>query len=361
MRILDASLNRASEGLRVVEDFVRFALDDVFLTDQTKRLRHDLAQFAGMIGTAERHTCRDTRADVGTEISTDAEGKRADLRAVCAASIKRTEQALRSLEEYGKLVRNEFAGGMESLRYRLYTLEKAIVVGLSSRERLEGVRLCVLTDGRPSAAKFEHLISILVEAGAGMIQLRDKTLDDRVLMERARQLRQLTRGTATVCVVNDRADIAAIVGADGVHVGQEDLSVKDARAIVGPRMLIGVSTHNIEQARSAVLDGANYLGAGPTFSSRTKSFDAFAGKDYLRQVASEIRLPTFAIGGITQEKLPEVFECGIERIAVSSAIVDAADPAVAAKELVARVNNNALAADNNCTPQRTPAKSVRNT
>ena len=102
----------------------------------------------------------------------------------------------------------------------------------------------------------------------------------------------------SLAIVNDRADVAAIVGADGVHLGQDDLSVKDARAIVGPRMLVGVSTHNIDQARTAVLDGANYLGAGPTFASRTKAFDDFAGLDYLREVAAEIRLPTFAIGGI---------------------------------------------------------------
>ena len=139
----------------------------------------------------------------------------------------------------------------------------------------------------------------LVEAGVGMIQLRDKQLDDRELVDRARLLAAARRaGTAERCaIINDRADIAAAVDADGVHVGQEDLTVKDARAIVGTRMLIGVSTHNIEQARAAVLDGANYLGAGPTFASQTKSFDDFAGLDYLREVASEIRLPTFAIGG----------------------------------------------------------------
>src|SRR5262249_28489189 len=142
------------------------------------------------------------------------------------------------------------------------------------------------------------------------------------------------KGRETLAIVNDRADIAAASGADGVHVGQEDLSVKDARAIVGPHMLVGVSTHNIEQARAAVLDGANYLGAGPTFASRTKSFDDFAGLDYLREVSSEIRLPTFAIGGITAENVPSVIRVGIERVAVSSSIVDAPNPPVAARELL---------------------------
>jgi thiamine-phosphate pyrophosphorylase len=128
-------------------------------------------------------------------------------------------------------------------------------------------------------------------------------------------------------------------------VGQEDLSVKDVRAIVGTRMLIGVSTHNIEQARAAVLDGANYLGAGPTFASRTKSFDDFAGLDYLREVSGEIRLPTFAIGGIAAENLPSVMAAGIERVAVGSSVVDAADPGIAARELLIILNGTRPAAE----------------
>jgi thiamine-phosphate pyrophosphorylase len=338
MRILDASLNRASEGLRVVEDYVRFVLDDPFLTGRAKTLRHDLAVAAASISPLDRHAARDTHQDVGTAISTDAEVSRRDARDVCTASLKRTEQSLRSLEEYGKLLDSEFAGRMESLRYGLYTLEKAIDVGRSSRDRLLGVRLCVLVSGRDSLTQFEQTIGELVDTGIGMIQLRDKHLDDRDLIVRARRLVERTRGSRTLCIINDRADIAAAVGADGVHVGQEDLSVKDVRAIVGARILIGVSTHNIDQARAAVLDGANYLGAGPTFASRTKSFDDLAGLDYLREVSSEIRLPTFAIGGITTENLPEVLASGVRRVAVGAAVTDASDPAGAIRELLNILN-----------------------
>ena len=99
--------------------------------------------------------------------------------------------------------------------------------------------------------------------------------------------------------------------------------MKDARAAVGTRMLIGVSTHNIEQARTAVLDGANYLGAGPTFPSQTKAFDNFAGLDFLREVSAEIRLPTFAIGGINSQNLSDVLAAGVERVAVSGAVTHA--------------------------------------
>lgn len=361
LRILDASLNRATEGLRVVEDFTRFVLDDCFLTNELKSIRHDLVGAATRVSSSDRHTARDTAHDVGTRITTEREAQRADTWDVCAASLKRTQQSLRSLEEYGKLVNVEFAGRCESLRYRLYTLEKALDIVRTSRDRLAKTTLCVLMDGGPSVESFEVLVRALVEAGIGMIQLRDKRLGDRELIDRARALVTLTRRqppalpgvgstdrqeppaepgaakaskSSTLAIINNRADIAAIVGADGVHIGQEDLSVKDARAIVGPRALVGVSTHNIDQARAAVLDGANYLGAGPTFASRTKTFDRFAGLDYLRAVAGEIRLPSFAIGGISAKNIRDVLSTGISRVAVGAAVIQADNPSVAISQLI---------------------------
>jgi thiamine-phosphate pyrophosphorylase len=339
IRILDAAMNRAGEGLRVVEDYARFVCDDRFLTRQIKALRHDFAAATTTVAAADRHAARDTDGDIGTTISNQREGERGDAWDVCAAGFKRAEQALRSLEEYGKLIDVSVGRQAESLRYRLYTLEKAFDVGRSSRDRLEGVRLCVLVDGRDSAAEFDQLISDLVQAGVDMIQLRDKRLDDRTLIGRGRLLREKTRGTRTLCIINDRADIAAAVHADGVHLGQEDIGVKDARAIVGTRMLTGVSTHNIDQARAAVLDGANYLGAGPTFPSHTKEFESFAGLEYLREVATEIRLPTFAIGGITAHNLRDVLASKISRIAVSAAVTQARNPSAAIHELSAILND----------------------
>jgi thiamine-phosphate pyrophosphorylase len=187
-----------------------------------------------------------------------------------------------------------------------------------------------------------------------MIQLRDKSLDDRELVAHAVMLRQRTRGTATRCTINDRADIAAVVHADGVHLGQDDLAVKDARAVVRTQMLIGVSTHNIEQARRAVLDGANYLGAGPTFPSQTKDFEAFAGLDYLRQVTAEVRLPTFAIGGITARNIANVLATGVTRVAVGAAITKAKKPGCAAREILNMLNNAKHAAAEAASPAPNP-------
>jgi thiamine-phosphate pyrophosphorylase len=338
LRILDAAANRAGEGLRVVEDYLRFALDDRHLTGNCKKLRHDLGELVNSLPLIGRHAARDTQADVGTGVATAAESDRANAAAVVAASFKRVEQALRSLEEYGKVQSARLGVAFEQLRYRAYTLERAADLTRASAERLATARLYVLIDGRASEDEFAALVRLLVGGGVDLVQLRDKRLADRELVARARHLRELTRSTKTLAIINDRPDIAKLSDADGVHVGQDELSIKDARAIVGPKALVGVSTHSVEQARTAVLEGANYIGVGPTFPSTTKEFQALAGLELLRTVAAEIRLPAFAIGGITLENVGNVLAAGASRVAVSAAIVGAADPAAVAGEFLERLS-----------------------
>ena len=338
-RAIDASANRAREGLRVVEDYVRFALDDRHLTRELKRLRHDLATLLATLPRERLFAARDTLGDVGTQISTSAEFRREDLNSILAANFLRAIEALRSLEEFSKFVAPEAAPQFEQLRYRAYTLERAIAVTGSSLQRLQQAQLYVLIDGRESADDCERFGRELVAAGAHVLQLRAKQLDDRELLQRARRLRHATAGTSTLLIINDRPDLAALVDADGVHLGQEDLSVREARAIVGPASLIGVSTHSIEQARQAVVDGANYIGVRPTFPSTTKSFATFTGLELLRAVADEIRLPAFAIGGISLANLRDVQEAGFSRVAVSGAIGAAADPAEATRQFVRQLGS----------------------
>jgi thiamine-phosphate pyrophosphorylase len=338
LRILDASANRAREGLRVVEDFLRFGLDDRHLTETIKRLRHELADVLQPFYAAGLVASRDTLGDVGTSITTTAEQSRLGVADVVAANFKRIEEAFRSLEEYGKIIDPSAAARLEQLRYRVYTLERAVETGHHSRERLAAARLYVLVDGRESRAAFSDLVRTLVATGVHVLQMRDKQLADRQLVERARILCELTQGTSTLAIINDRADIASLVRADGVHVGQDELSVKEARSIVGTTALIGVSTHSLAQARQAVLDGASYIGVGPTFPSTTKSFAEFPGLELIRAVSAEITLPSFAIGGITLENLSEVLAAGATRVAVSSAVGAAADPAMAIQNFVRRLN-----------------------
>ena len=340
LRVIDAAANRAGEGLRVIEDYLRFVLDDRHLTAACKSLRHDLTEALDVFPAATRHAARDTLADVGTDVSLASEQARGDTAAVALASFKRVEQSLRSLEEYSKTFAAEAAARLEQLRYRAYTLERAVGLTRDSQSRLAHARLYVLIDGRASVEAFAELVRSLVLVGVGAIQLRDKRLADRALLARARLLAELTRDTRTLFILNDRPDLAVLAGADGVHVGQEELTVKDARRILGPGGLVGVSTHSLEQARAAVFDGASYLGVGPTFPSDTKQFAKLAGTELLREVQSEIRLPAFAIGGITLENLPSVLATGFTRVAVSGAIERAPDPAAAALQFLAALGGS---------------------
>ncbi|MEX2558809.1 MAG: thiamine phosphate synthase, partial [Pirellulales bacterium] len=335
-RILDAAANRAREALRVIEDYARFALDDAGLTSQIKQLRHAISQTLSALVPRQALAARDTEADVGTGLTAASESRRADLESVLTANFKRLEESLRSLEEYGKLLDPALAGQCKQWRYRSYTLHRSVVLAGRTHLRPDLPRLCVLVDGGPSEAAFAERIEALLAAGVRLLQLRDKTLDDRLLLARARTARSLTRAAAALLIINDRADLAALVNADGVHVGQHDLAVSEARAMVSGSALVGVSTHSLAQARQAEADGADYIGVGPTFASNTKRFEPgeLQGAELLRAVAAEIHLPAFAIGGIDRGNLPQVLASGFSRVAVSGAVAQAAHPASAAAELL---------------------------
>lgn len=326
VRAVDAAANRASEGLRVAEDYTRFVLNDGHLTKRLKQIRHGIVEGLRDVPLRERLAARDTRGDVGTVItSPSAEGGRTE-ESLLAANLHRAEEALRSLEEFGRLIDPRLGPVFEGLRYELYTIEKACGTAIRSGERFAGRNLYVLVTVAQCALPVEQLVERAADGGAGIFQVREKGMQDRALLAHLRILRRLTREKDALLIVNDRPDLAVLCDADGVHVGQEELTVQECRRIVGPNRFVGVSTHTIEQARAAVLDGADYLGVGPVFASKTKSFEAFAGLEFVQQVAEEIALPWYAIGGIDESNIGRVCEAGGTRVAVSSAVCGSDDP-----------------------------------
>jgi thiamine-phosphate pyrophosphorylase len=330
-RIVDASANRVREALRVLEDHCRFVLGDAILSAACKEIRHDLAAALGELPAALLLAARDTVHDVGTAISTEAERSRESLESIVAANAKRLQEGLRSLEEYGKLLSGDFGAKVERLRYASYTLEKSLVLGGDGRKRLAGARLYALVTESACRASLVGTVRELAEGGVDVIQLREKGTADRTILAKARAIREITRRFGVVFILNDRPDLARLAEADGVHLGQEDLSVADARRILGPDSLIGVSTHSLEHLRIAVRDGANYVGIGPTFASSTKTFAEFPGIAYVRESAQATSLPAFAIGGITLDNVDAVLAAGATRIAVSAALCAAEDPRRAAQ------------------------------
>ena len=325
-RILDANANRAREAFRVLEDYARFALNDAYLSRLAKELRHDLAAILSRLSDRLLLAARETEKDVGTEISTPREAYRPSLQSVVVANVKRLAEALRSLEEYGKQQNPELGRLFEQIRYRGYTLEKALLLGAEARTKLRDTKLYLLVSRSSCAASLEWTIAEAVAGGVDLVQHREKQLSDKDWLELARRVRQATQRAKVPLILNDRPDLARLVDADGVHLGQEDMTVAEARRIMGPDAIIGVSTHSIEQAEGALRAGASYLGVGPTFASRTKEFTAFPGLEYVAATAALTSLPAFAIGGITGENASLVVAAGLKRVAVGQAITQAKEP-----------------------------------
>ena len=341
-RIIDASYNRAMEGLRVVEEFARMHLNDRLLSKTMKQLRHDLADAITKSSAKSSLDCRDILNDVGTTVQTEAEYQREGVAQIVRSNFARVLQSLRSIEEYSKMAVPEISQEIEGLRYRTYAAEKVVVNTADSCANLNSASVYVLTDTRGSLKDFEKLVTELVAAGTDLIQLRDKRLDDRQLVDAGKLLTKWTRDSETRWIMNDRADLAELSGADGVHVGQNDIEVTAARSIVGVGKIIGVSTHNFEQAQQAVFNGANYIGVGPVFPSQTKSFEQFASREFIERVANELSLPAFAIGGVNLENVMQLKEMNISRVAVSGAVIQAESPRDAAREFKLRLQPDSM-------------------
>ena len=334
-RVVDANANRATEGLRVVEEFLRFRWEDRLLSETCKSIRHEVSRtVVSLMPSEQRVACRSTETDVGVQVQGETEYSRPGLIDVAQANAKRATEALRVMEEYSKLFSSDAAKQFESLRYRTYTLEKAIGHLVRGNQRLQTAHLYVLIDGHYGFGdEFKNRVENLAKSDVDIVQLRAKDATDRDIVQAAREIGEILHAADVLFIINDRPDIARVVNADGVHVGQSELSVADARAIVGPDMLVGVSTHSLSQAKQAVTDGADYLGVGPVFSSKTKQFDQLAGLEFVKQVHTEIKLPFFAIGGIDDARLPELIAVGGYRAAISRAIWRASDPSETARRI----------------------------
>jgi len=337
LRLLDANANRAREALRVMEDYARFVLDDADLQAALKSLRHDFVQAIDP-WSADAILYRDTPGDVGTSQKTISEFQRQSLASVVTAAGKRLGEALRAVEEVLKTASAPAAAAVESLRYRFYSIEQSLARTLhpAGTARMAGVRLYALVTESLCRQPWLAAAEQAILGGADCLQLREKTIESGQLLIRARQLVELCRRHNVLSIINDRPDIALLADADGVHVGQDDLPAIEVRRLIGTGRIVGVSTHNISQARQAVRDGADYIGVGPVFRSATKPRDFVAGPEYARQAAS-VPVPAVAIAGITAANVEQVLATGIRAVAVSSALFSTDDVRAAAAEMKQRL------------------------
>jgi len=181
--------------------------------------------------------------------------------------------------------------------------------------------LCFITDSKISDLSYEEMTLKVLMGGVRWIQYREKERSRRKIYEKAVRLRRIAKDYNALFIVNDFVDIAICVNADGVHLGQDDLPLKEARKIIGKHRIIGISTHSLEQAIEAEKNGADYIGFGPVFHTLTKDAGEPRGIDILREVKNHTKIPIVAIGGISLENIRSVLDTGVDAVAIASAIL----------------------------------------
>ena len=181
--------------------------------------------------------------------------------------------------------------------------------------------LCFITDRSTTDIPYRDMVSRVLRAGVRWIQFREKIKPRRSIYEESAEIRKLTKHANAILVINDHTDIVQAVDADGVHLGQEDLPIEEARKILGTDRIIGISTHNLEQAVKAEEAGADYIGFGPVFHTTTKDAGTPCGISALKTITEKIHIPVVAIGGINLDNVESVFMSGADAVAVASAIL----------------------------------------
>lgn len=345
--MIDANLNRSSEGLRVLEDVARFLLNDAELSQRLRTLRHDLARETKSLRVGFL-SHRDSEHDVGHHYSKDKELtiKATSLQGLLdlvTANAKRVEQSLRVVEELAKLPELSSrlnSASFEQTRFALYTLEQDLISRISRRDKIERISgLYVILDRQFLGGRDElDIAGQIIEGGARVIQLRDKQSKKGELLIVAQKLKELCSQAGVLFIINDYLDLAMAVDADGLHIGQEDLPLPVVRRQLPIDKIVGCSVTTLVQATKAQNEGADYIAVGSIFPTTTKREATVVGVDMLKELKRTVSSPLVAIGGINQNNIGEVVAAGADAVAVISAVLGEKDTRGAVQKLVAKMD-----------------------
>lgn len=326
IRLLDANINRAAEGLRVLEDLARFQFDHREISADIRQLRHQIRDlFKGRENALL--ACRDSVNDVGKITSAgQATDIRSNIKDIVLSNFKRVQEALRSIEEVLKAA-GEYQSGKtaETIRFQAYSLEPKVMNLLLHRlpEGIYGILGEKFSKGRTNVEVARQMVA----AGVDILQYREKVKDKSLksMFEECLEIRKITADAGVPFIINDFLNIALMVGADGIHQGQDDLPISQVKKLA-PGLMVGCSTHSPDQAQKAVEDGADYIGVGPIFTTQTKEDVCDAvGFEYLDHVVATHTIPFVAIGGIKRDNLGEVVKRGAKTVCLVTEIIGADD------------------------------------
>ncbi len=321
LRIADANINRACEGLRVIEDFFRLFYNNSQLSEKIKDIRHKIRK----IGEEKNYLYyRNSKSDIGKDFKYDKISENNSF--VLKKNFKRVQESLRVLEELLKTENIEFVKEIKKFRFEIYEIEKLFY---SKKEKFKKIIsknkpiLYGIIDKRFSQFNHIEIAENMLSAGIKIIQLREKELNDKDFLKIACKIKEMCNDNDAIFIINDRVDIAILSEADGVHLGQNDIEIEKARMLFGEDKIYGLSTHNLEQVEIAEKISPDYIGFGPIFETKSKENpDPVVGIELLQKVKKLYKnIPIVAIGGINLKNIKDVICCKPEMICVMSGII----------------------------------------
>jgi thiamine-phosphate pyrophosphorylase len=323
LRIIDANINRCSEGLRVVEEIARFSIEDVELVRKVKELRHEVRRI-GRLFISDDLSSRDPGGDVGGRFTTRSEAVREGFEGLMRANFYRAEEALRVIEEFGKIPRPALAPEVKRIRFRLYSLEKEFFSGLRNHRGMpRSPFLYSLIDrGLVEVEDLDRVTASLLEGGSDLLQYRAKGFDTGTMRRDLAAILPAAEAAGVPVIVNDHPELAAETGAGGVHIGEDDPGVMEAREILGPNRIVGVTLHDLDRLDRIPREEIDYIAVGAVFPSTTKTGGSVCGPGMISDLKAMTDLPVVAIGGINPRNLHSVLEAGADGIAVISAMLE---------------------------------------
>ncbi len=345
LQIIDANLNRLREGLRVIQDYFRYTQSFQMLFKKVRMLTHHSGNLEKKLRkklSPKISLARDLSHDAGKpsdrfvkyKISQSETSKMRKPKTgeIISANFKRAQEAGRNLEEYLKILglQNE-SEAYRKVRFNLYEIEESYIKeNFENRESerrrknleraLEHLPICLVISEENTLKRTPlELALAFYRMGGRLVQVRLKGLSDKRIVEFTRELKD--KLPASIVIVNDRVDVALIGNADGVHLGDEDISTKDARKIAC-ELIIGKTVRNVDGALREVNSGVDYLGVGSVYQSKTKPHSKVIGLSQLRRIVKAVNTPVIAIGGINEGNFDKVLKAGASGIAVISAMAE---------------------------------------
>ncbi len=312
-RVADVNLNRLAESLKIIEDATRFIFENRLMLKKIRLLRYSLKKIRLKSLIKDLVQYRDSIADPGRSGDFDhpSLGNPQDM---IMANTNRAKESCRALEEIFKIEDHSLSRYFKSIRFQLYDIEKDFFIYF--RKEFDPSIYAIIDEKYIKMARLEEIINLQVKNGVTMMQLRIKTWTDRRFLNSARIIQDSLINTQVKLIINNRPDIAMMCGADGVHLGQNDMPLKFARRLLGERYIIGISAHTVNQAIAAQKQGADYIGVGALYPSRTKKDSWRCSLGMLRKICRAVKIPVIGIGGINNLNHSKVIDCGAAGIAV---------------------------------------------